>query len=134
VASVMYVLVRRVLGLATLRFRSRRYKDLEILVLRHELAVLRRQVGRPQLDDADRVFLAAASRILPRACWTMFLVTPATLPRGHRRLVARHWTHPHRGAGRPPIDAEIRDVIVRLARENPAGATDGSRANSSAWP
>jgi putative transposase len=118
VASVMYVLVRRVLGLATLRFRSRRYKDLEILVLRHELAVLRRQVSRPQLDDADRVFLAAASRILPRACWNIFLVTPATLLRWHRRLVARHWTHPHRGPGRPPIDAEIRGLIVRLAREN----------------
>src|SRR5260370_29563792 len=78
VASVMYVLVCRVLGLATLRFRSRRYKDLEILVLRHELAVLRRQVSRPQLDDADRVFLAPARRHLPRARSDSFLVTQAS--------------------------------------------------------
>jgi len=119
VVSVIYVLVRRVLELVVLRCRSRRYKELEIVVLRHELGVLRRQVSRSQLSDVDRVFLAAASRILPRPGWSIFLVKPATLLAWHRRLVAKHGTFAHRSSGRPPVDPAIRGLIVRLARENP---------------
>jgi transposase InsO family protein len=102
-----------------LRFRSQRFKELEIVVLRHELAILSRQVPRPELRPADRVFLAAASRILPRSGWRIFVVTPQTLLGWHRRLVAKHWTYPHRPPGRPPIDPNICELIVRLAQENP---------------
>jgi transposase InsO family protein len=116
--SLCYLVLRRVLQLAVLRFRSERFKELEIVVLRHELAVLRRQVARPELRPADRVFLAAASQLLPRASWRSFVVTPTTLLRWHRRLVVRRWTYPGR-VGRPPIGAEIRELVLRLARENP---------------
>jgi len=75
--------------LAALRFRSDEFKELEIVVLRHELAVLRRQLARPELNRSDRVFLAAASRVLPRASWRSFVVTPTTLLRWHLRLVAK---------------------------------------------
>jgi len=118
-ASILYVLVRRRAHTATLKFRSRASKDLEIVVLRHELAILRRQVARPQLTNADRVFLAAASRLLGRHRWSVFIVWPETLLRWHRRLVARHWTYAHRSPGRPPIDPQVRALILRLARENP---------------
>ena len=117
--SILYVLARRVLALAALRFRSDRCKDLEIVVLRHELAVLRRQVARPELTEADLVFLAGASRLLPRRRWSVFFVRPETLLRWHRRLVARHWTCPRRGPGRPALDPEVVALIVQLARENP---------------
>jgi putative transposase len=116
--SLCYVVLRRVLQLVALRFRSDEFKELEIVVLRHELAVLRRQVRPPQLRDADRLFLAAASRLLPRTRWRSFVVTPTTLLRWHRRLVARRWTYPGR-VGRPPIRGEIRELVLRLARENP---------------
>jgi putative transposase len=116
--SFCYVVLRRVLQLAALRFRSNEFKELEIVVLRHELAVLRRQTGRPELTSADRVFLAGASRLLPRASWRSFVVTPTTLLRWHRRLVARRWTYGGR-RGRPPIGGEIRALVLRLARENP---------------
>ena len=76
-----YVVVQRVLQLVCLRFRSTASKELEIVVLRHELAVLRRQVRRPAFRSADRLFLAAASRMLPRGNWSSFLVTPATVVR-----------------------------------------------------
>ncbi len=115
--SFCYVALRRVLQLAALRFRSKEFKELEIVVLRHELAVLRRQAGRPELTSADRVFLAAASRLLPRASWRSFVVTPTTLLRWHRRLVVKRWTYPGR-VGRPPIGGEIRELVLRLAREN----------------
>ena len=115
--SLLYILTRRLLELVALRFRSPRSKDLEIVVLRHELSILRRQVTRPDLSDADRVFLAGASRILPRRHWSDFLVTPETLLRWHRRLVARRWTYPRRG--RPATDPDVVALILRLARENP---------------
>lgn len=100
-----------------LRRRSEAFKELEIVVLRHELSVLRRQARRPQLTMADRVLLAAASRLLPRPNWRSFVVTPQTLLRWHRRLVARRWTYGGR-CGRPPIGEEIRALVLRLAREN----------------
>jgi putative transposase len=113
-----YVVVRRVLQLAALRFRSDEFKELEIVVLRYELAVLRRQVARPELRAGDRMFLAAASRLLPRTSWRSFVVTPTTSLRWHRRLVTRRWTYPGR-VGRPPIGGEIHELALRLARENP---------------
>jgi putative transposase len=118
-ASLFYLALRRVIELALLRCRSQEFKELEIVVLRHQLAILRRQVSRPALGPADRAFLAAASRRLPRERWGSVFVTPDTLLRWHRRLVARRWTHPSGRPGRPRIDREIRELVVRLARENP---------------
>ncbi len=111
-------MVRCVVQLVFLRPRSQDFKELEIVVLRHELSVIRRKTRRPQLTMADRVLLAAASRLLPRSSWRSFLVTPATLLRWHRWLVGRRWTYGSRG-GRPPIGGEIRELAVRLARESP---------------
>jgi putative transposase len=95
-------------------------KDLEIIVLRHELRVLRRKTGPPPLRFVDRVLLAAASRSIPRERWSCFLFTPATLLRWHRELVRKKWTYGKTGLpGRPPIDPEVRDLVLRIARENP---------------
>jgi hypothetical protein len=116
--SLLYVVVCRLFAFVLLLGRGERSKELEILVLRHELSVLRRQVKRPRLEPRDRLVLAALSRVLPRRSWGAFVVRPETLLRWHRRLVARHWTYPHRGPGRPPIGGEVRELIVRLAREN----------------
>ena len=116
--SLCYLALRCLLQLVLLRPRPQDFKELEIVVLRHELAVLRRQTRRPQLTTTDRVFLAAASRLLPRSRWQSFLVTPTALLRWHRRLVARRWTYPGR-SGRPPIGSEISKLVLRLARENP---------------
>jgi putative transposase len=116
--SALYVVVRRVLEFVVLLGRRDRAKELEILVLRHELSILRRQVGRPRFEAHDRVLLAAFSRMLPRASWNVFLVRPETLLSWHRRLVARRWTYPHRRPGRPPISRDVRELILRLAHEN----------------
>ena len=97
-------------------------KDLEILVLGPQLAVLRRQTPRPKLEPADRALLAAVSRVLPRSRWSCFFVRPETLLRWHRRLVAGAWTYPGRGPGRPPLGQEVQQLIVRLGRENPRWA------------
>jgi len=115
--SLLYFLVGRVLGTGS---RQRDEKDIELLVLRHQLKVLQRQVKRPRLHCLDRLLLAAASRAMPRGLWSSFLVRPETLLRWHRELVRRKWTYRRRGhPGRPPIDPEISALIVRLGRENP---------------
>src|ERR671931_80003 len=96
-----------------------RAKDLEILVLRHQPRVLRRKSGRPKFTAADRVLLAAASRVLPRQRWASFLVTPQTLLRWHRTLVRHKWTYgKQRTPGRPPIDPQTAALILRMASEN----------------
>jgi putative transposase len=92
-------LCRSIQLLATLA-RGDAAKDLEILVLRHQLGVLRRQIPRPRLEPTDRALLAAISRVLPRVRWSCFFVTPETLLRWHRRLVAGAWTYPRLGQGR----------------------------------
>ena len=95
-------------------------QGLEIVVLRHQLRVLRRKTRRPKLSALDRMLLSVSSRALPRERWASFMVTPATLLRWHRELVRRKWTYGRgAGPGRPPIDPEMRELIVRLARENP---------------
>jgi putative transposase len=118
-SKLAYLTLCRSTQLLALLARGDAAKDLEILVLRHQLAVLRRQVPRPKLQPADRALLAAVSRVLPRARWSCFLVKPETLLRWHRRLVAGAWTYPPRQTGRPPLDQEVQQLIVRLARENP---------------
>jgi len=118
--SVPYLVLGRILQFLILLARGDRAKEVEILVLRHQVAVLRRRVNRPDLGDGDRVVLAALSRLLPRRSWGIFFVTPATLLRWHRNLVDRKWTYPRKRPGRPSTRKDIRDAVLRLARENPA--------------
>jgi putative transposase len=115
--SLLYWALRRIFELIVLGFRSEDAKEIEIVVLRHQLQVLRRQVARPELALRDRAILAAASRVLPKIRWGSFFVRPETILGWHRRLVARRWTYPRR-TGRPAIRAEIRRLVVRLAGEN----------------
>jgi putative transposase len=116
--SFGYVVACRLFALVLLLARSDGSKELELLVLRHELSILRRQARRPQLAESDRLVLAALSRVLPRRSWQAFHVTPATLLRWHRRMIARRWTYLNRRPGRPSVDAAVRKLILRLAREN----------------
>ena len=118
IISVVYLLVRCL----TVLTRHQASKDAELLVLRHENAVLRRQVGRVRCEPGDRLWLAALSRLVPRRRWgEVFMVLPATLLAWHRRLVARKWDYASRKRpGRPSTAAAIRKLVIRIAMENPA--------------
>jgi hypothetical protein len=115
---LLYLIFVRLCGWLILLARSSASKDAELLVLRHEVAVLRRSHPRPRLDWADRAALSALIRLLPARLRVQQLVTPGTVLRWHRRLITRKWTYPHR-TGRPPVSAEIAALIERLATENP---------------
>jgi hypothetical protein len=99
---LLYLLFRQVLRWLALLSRSAAARDAELLMLRHEVAVLRRQAARPRVDWADRAVLAGLARLLPRPVWRGLLVQPATLLRWHRDLVRRRWTYP-RQRGRPAL-------------------------------
>ncbi len=129
---ILYLMFVRLTGWIVLLARSSASKDAELLVLRHEVAVLRRQHPKPKPDWVDRAVLAALARLLPRQLRMSRLVTPDTLLRWHRRLVRWRWTYPHHG-GRPPVDARVVVLIEQMARQNPGWGTGGSRASCSAW-
>ena len=115
--SLLYFLVRRLLEAGG---RQQAARNIELLVLRHQVKVLQRQVKRPRINRLDRVLFAAASRAMPRSSWSSFTMRPETLLRWHRGLVRRKWTFRKTGQlGRPPTDHAIRDLVLRLGRENP---------------
>ena len=115
-----YLMLARVLSWLVLLARADTAKDIEILVLRHEVAVLRRHNPRPTLTWLDRAVFSALSRLLPTHLRGLRLVSPRTLLRWHAHLVARHWTYPRRQPGRPPTPQSIRALVLQMARENPA--------------
>ena len=119
ILSFGYVAFSTLLRLLVRGRRNEFAKDVELLVLRHQLLVLRRQQPRPSFRAADRAFLAALSRMLPPRGRHRLMVTPPTLLRWHRELVHRRWTQPQRSGGRPPVERHVRELVLRLARENP---------------
>ena len=117
--SFLYLMARGLVGMLLGRLQRGHAKDVEIAVLRHQLSVLRRQVQRAEFRPADRALLTVLSRALPRSHWSIFLVTPGTILRWHRRLVTRKWTQPRHPGGRPALAEHVVAQILRLARENP---------------
>src|SRR5712691_5108635 len=117
--SFLYLAVRAVLGALVRSRRGLHVKDVELLVLRHELEILRRQVVRPELRTVDRALLAAAACHLPRSSRGLLLVTPRTLLRWHQALVRRKWRQAPGQRGRPKLSGAVRELVLRLARDNP---------------
>jgi putative transposase len=118
--ALVYLLLRRVVGWIAGPRNEQMNTEVELVVLRHQLKVLKRQVGRPHLRRRDRLFMATISRVLPRARWSSFLVTPQTLLCWHRELVRKKWTFRRTSTGgRPPISVEVQELILRMGRENP---------------
>ena len=129
--ALVYLLVRRAVRLAA-GSASDLHNDIEIMVLRHQLAVLKRQVGRPRHRRRDRLFMAAVSRVLPRPRWSSLVVSPQTLLRWHRELVRRKWIHRRNATvRRPPLAEDVRELTLRMGRENPRWGACGSGAS---WP
>lgn len=117
--ALIYRMFATLMSWLVLRGHSDRAKEIEILVLRHQFAVLHRRIPRPRLHWTDRAVIAALTRLLPQPRRLGLLVTPATILRWHRRLVANRWSIPHTRPGRPAIPAGVRGLVVRLATENP---------------
>ena len=132
--SFVYLALRRLLELLVLCWRSTDAKEVEILVLRHQLAILRRQHPRPRLQPQDRALLAALSRLLPRPRWSIFVVTPETLLRWHRRMVRRHWTYPALPRGRPPIPDQVQSLDRAAGHREPTlGLPAHPRGAAAPW-
>jgi putative transposase len=131
VRTVAFLALRRILGMVGYG-QSPDAKDVEIAVLRHQLAVLRRQVARPRYTPGDRMVRATLAKLLPRGRWLIFLVTPSTLLRWHREPIRRRWTYPT-GGRRDGLDPEVVELVLRLARDNDRWGyvrIAGSAANS----
>jgi putative transposase len=126
---LLYLIFHQLVSWLGLLSRSQASKNAEIRVLRHAVAVLRRQVGRPRPSWPDRAVLSALTRLLPRQRPHHRFVTPETLLRWHRDLIRRHWTKPHRPPGRPSIPAELWRLILRLVAENPTWGIAASTEN-----
>ena len=135
IISAVYLVVRCLLGCLMMLTRHQVSKDAELLVLRHEILVLRRQIGPVRYQPCDRLWLAALSRLVPRRQWgEVFAVTPATLLAWHRQLVTREWDHTsRRHPGRPFTAAAIRKLVILCRARIPRGGTGGCKVNSSSW-
>jgi hypothetical protein len=129
---LLYLLFCQVLRWLALLSRSAAAKDAELLVLRHQVAVLQRQVARPQVDWADRAVLAGLARLLPSPAWRGLFVQPATLLRWHRDLVRRRWTYPHQ-RGRPAVSTELRALCCGWPGRTRPGGIAASTASFAAW-
>jgi hypothetical protein len=128
-SKLVYLALRHVISLLVLLARGDATKDIEVVVLRHQLAALRRQIPRPKLQPTDRTLLAALSRALPRVRWSVFLATPDTIMRWHRRLVTRKWTQPYCRGGRPPLAEQAVALSCGWPERTRSGGTDASKAS-----